>query len=151
MNLKQYKNITEKDKVQQPLLKNCLIAFFSGGFLGLIGQGLIDLYTNVLFLSEDETKALMSISVVFIASLLTLIGVYKKIGRVCGAGLFLPTTGFANSVVSSSIEARHEGFILGVGSRIFSLAGSVITYGIVSALFLLIIKFFLLLLGVNIW
>ena len=78
MNLKQYKNITEKDKVQQPLLKNCLIAFFSGGFLGLIGQGLIDLYTNVLFLSEDEAKALMSISVVFIASLLTLIGVYKN-------------------------------------------------------------------------
>ena len=113
MNLKKYKNITEKDKVQQPLLKNCLSAFFSGGFLGLIGQLLIDIYTNVLLLNEDEAKALMSISIVFLASLLTLIGVYKRVGRVCGAGLFLPTTGFANSVVSSSIEARHEGFFSG--------------------------------------
>lgn len=151
MNLKQYKNITEVDKVKQPLLKNGIIAFFSGGFLGLIGQVLIDIYQNVVMLDEDESRALMSITIVFIASILTLIGVYKNLGKVCGAGLFLPTTGFANSVVSSSIEARHEGFILGVGSRIFSLAGSVITYGIVSAVILIIIKFLLLLIGVNLW
>lgn len=150
MNLKTYKNITEIDKIKQPVLKNCLIGFFSGGFLGLIGQGLIDFYTYTLSLSEDEAKALMSLTIIFVASLLTLIGVYKKVGRVCGAGLFLPTTGFANSVVSSAIEARQEGFILGVGSNIFSLAGSVITYGVVSAVFLVIIKFLLMLVGVNI-
>lgn len=150
MNLKTYKNITEIDKIKQPVLKNCLISFFSGGFLGLIGQGLIDFYTYTLSLSEDEAKALMSLTIIFVASLLTLIGVYKKVGRVCGAGLFLPTTGFANSVVSSAIEARQEGFILGVGSNIFSLAGSVITYGVVSAVFLVIIKFLLMLVGVNI-
>ncbi len=147
MNLKIYKEITEKDKIKQPLLKNSIIAFFSGGFLGLFGQFLIDVY-QLLNLDIDEAKALMSITVIFIASMLTLFGIYKKIGRICGAGLFLPTTGFANSIVSSSIEGRYEGFVLGVGSQIFSLAGSVITYGVVSAFILLIIKFFLMFIGV---
>lgn len=147
MNLKIYKEITEKDKIKQPLLKNSIIAFFSGGFLGLFGQFLIDVY-QLLNLDIDEAKALMSITVIFIASMLTLFGIYKKIGRICGAGLFLPTTGFANSIVSSSIEGRYEGFVLGVGSQIFSLAGSVITYGVVSAFVLLIIKFFLMFIGV---
>lgn len=149
MNLKIFNEVVEKDKKKEPVLKDSLIAFFSGGIIGVISQGLIDIYKNYLFLTDEEAGALMSMSIIFVASLLTLIGVYKKIGKVCGSGLFLPTTGFSNSIVSASIEGRHEGFILGVGSQIFALAGSVITYGVCSAVILLIIRFILVFVGVS--
>lgn len=149
MNLKLFKEVVINKKKKEPVVKDSLIAFFSGGILGVIGQGLIDFNKNYLYLNDDEASAFMSIIVIFIASLLTLFGVYKKLGKVCGSGLFLPTTGFSNSIVSASMEGRHEGFVLGVGSQIFALAGSVITYGVSSAVILLIIRFFLVLIGVN--
>lgn len=149
MNLKKYKKIVKDDQKSEPLLKDCLFAFLGGGLLGIIGQGLIDLYENVLHLSRSEASALMSMTIVFLASIFTLIGIYKHMGKILGAGLFLPTTGFANSIVSSAMEGRHEGFIIGVGGQMFALAGAVITYGIASSAILLIIKFFLMLFGVE--
>lgn len=145
MNLKKYHEIAKENEKKEPLLLDSILAFFSGGIIGLISQGLIDLYQKLLNLDFDHASALMSISIVFVTSLLTLFGLYKYLGRICGAGLFLPTTGFANSITSSCIEARHEGFILGIGSQMFSLAGSVITYGVVFSFLFLIIKFFMVL------
>lgn len=150
MNIKKYQKIVKDDQKQEPIVKDCLFAFLGGGILGLIGQGLIDLYENVLKLSEIESAALMSMTIVFLSSLFTLIGIYKHLGKVFGAGLFLPTTGFANSITASAIEGRHEGFIIGVGGQMFALAGAVITYGIASSVILLIIKFFLMMCGVEI-
>ena len=151
MNIKKYQEIVKNNHKEEPIFKDCFFAFLSGGIIGLIGQGLYDLYCNVLSLETDEAMALMSMSIVFVSSLFTLLGWYKKLGRICGAGLLLPTTGFANSLTSSAIEGRHEGFILGVGSQMFSLAGSVITYGIGSSVLFLIINFIFRLFGVNLW
>ncbi len=148
MNLKKYEKAVQDQKKSEPIVKDVALAFLGGGAMGLIAQGLIDLYHNVAKLTMKESMALMAMTVVFVTSLLTLIGWYKKIGRIFGAGLFLPTTGFANSVVSSSIEGRHEGFIIGVGGQIFALAGSVITYGVSFSALFLIIKYFLILWGI---
>ena len=143
MKIKDYKKIVEKNKKQENVIKDCLLAFISGGVFGVIGQGLIDLYCNVLGLNNDESRALTSITIVFITAFLTLIKIYKKIGKHLGAGLFVPISGFANSSCCASIEGRYEGFVGGLGSNIFSLAGSVITFGVSSSLVMLIIKFFM--------
>ena len=148
MDIEKYYKVVNSNQKKEPWIKDSLIAFFSGGIMGILGQGFIDLYQKVLSLDLKEASALMSMSVVFITSLLTLLGLYKHLGKICGAGLFVPTTGFANSITSSAIEARSEGFILGIGGNIFALAGTVITYGVVSSIIFLIIRFFLMLGGV---
>ena len=148
MDIEKYYKVVNSNQKKEPWIKDSLIAFFSGGIMGILGQGFIDLYQKVLSLDLKEASALMSMSVVFITSLLTLLGLYKHLGKICGAGLFVPTTGFANSITSSAIEARSEGFILGIGGNIFGLAGSVITYGVVCSIIFLIIRFFLMLGGV---
>ena len=141
MNLDNFYKAIEKNKVEQPWLKNSLLAFISGGLLGVLNQGLFDFYKLVLHLDKIEALSLSTITIVFVASIFTLVGFYKKLGKVFGAGLFIPTTGFANSITSSAIEGRDEGLILGVGSKMFSLAGAVITYGVVSSILFLVIKF----------
>lgn len=150
MRLEKYKKIVKNNEKKEKYLRNSLLAFLGGGTLGVIAQSLIDLYYNVLNFKKDESFALMSITIVFITSILTLFGVYKKVGKIFGAGLFVPTTGFANSLTSASIEGRYEGFILGVGSKAFSLAGSVIFYGISFSIIFLIISQILIFFGVNI-
>lgn len=149
MNLKKYEKAVRDQKKSEPVVKDVALAFLGGGTMGLIAQGLIDLYHNIAKLSVKESMALTAMTVVFVTSLLTLIGWYKKIGRIFGAGLFLPTTGFANSVVSSSIEGRHEGFVIGVGGQIFALAGAVITYGVSFSALFLIVRYFLILWGIG--
>ncbi len=149
MNFFQYQKAVENNQKKEPLIKDCLLAFLCGGVLGITSEALISLYS--LFLNKLEAIALTSMTIVFITSLLTLLGIYKKIGKIFGAGLFIPTTGFANSITSASMEGRHEGFVLGIGSNIFSLAGSVITYGVVFSLIFLIIRFILVCLGVWTW
>lgn len=149
MNLEKYRKAVAKNQKKEPWIRDCLFAFVSGGIMGLIGQGLMDLYEQGLHLTTAEAAALMAMTVVFLTSLLTLFGIYKHLGKICGAGLFLPTTGFANSITSSSMEGRDEGFVVGIGGQMFALAGSVITYGIVSSAALLIVRFFLMLWGVE--
>ena len=150
MRLEKYKKIVKNNEKKEKYFKNSVLAFLGGGMLGFIAQSLIDLYYYVLNFKKDESFALMSITIVFITSILTLFGVYKKGGKIFGAGLFIPTTGFANSLTSASIEGRYEGFILGIGSKAFSLAGSVIFYGISSAIIFLIFTQVLMFFGVNI-
>ena len=87
-------------------------------------------------------------STILITSILTILGVYKKLANIFKAGLFVPTSGFANSVTSSAIEGKDEGLIIGVGSKIFALAGAVITYGIVISTLFLLIYYVLTLFGV---
>ena len=141
MKKENFYKVVEVNKIEQPWLKNAIIAFLSGGIVGILNQGFIDFNMTVLNLTIQEASALSSIFIVFIASLLTLLGLYKHLGKLCGAGLFIPTTGFANSITSSAIEGRDEGYILGIGGQIFALAGSVITYAIVASIVFLLIKF----------
>ena len=114
-------------------LRGCFRAFWVGGFICCIGQAL-NLLGERLQLSETEAPMFTSVILIFLGTTLTGIGIYDKIGRYAGCGTIVPITGFANSVAAPAIEFRREGVILGIGARIFQLAGPVLTYGIVSSM-----------------
>ena len=114
-------------------LRGCLRAFWVGGIICCIGQAL-NLLGDSLNLSEAEAPMFTSVILIFLGTTLTGIGIYDKIGRYAGCGTIVPITGFANSVAAPAIEFRREGIILGIGARIFQLAGPVLTYGIVSSM-----------------
>lgn len=118
-------------------------AFVIGGIICCIGQGLTDLYSHAGF--DDKTAfAWTSITLVFLSALLTGLGLYEKIAKHGGAGTLVPITGFANAVASPALEFKAEGFVLGVGAKIFAIAGPVILYGTAaSVLYGLIYYFFL--------
>ena len=101
--------------------------------MGIIGQGLLTMYQQLLGLDAKAAAGPMVITVVFVTALLTGLGIYDKLVQKCGAGLFIPISGFANSLTSCAMEGRSEGPIYGIGSTMFKLAGSVLTYGIAAA------------------
>ena len=129
---KTYQKYVASHAPKSPILKDCAWAFFVGGGICCIGQGLLDIYGNLLGLSEKDAGTLCSITLVFVAAFLTGIGIFDNIARHAGAGTLVPITGFANAVVSPAIDSKAEGFILGVGSKIFTVAGPVLLYGIFS-------------------
>ena len=129
---KQYKKYAAAHAPRSPILKNCLYAFFVGGAICALGQGLSDLYSEVFGLVASDAATLSSITLIFISVSLTAIGVFDKIARKAGAGTLVPITGFANSVASPAIDSRAEGYILGVGAKIFTVAGPVLLYGTLS-------------------
>ena len=122
-----FKALKKRHAPASPLFKNIILAFLSGGFICAIGQGLFFIFTS-LNVSEKTSYSLVTLSFIFLSSLLTALGVFDCIARHTGAGTLLPVTGFANSVTSSAIDARSEGLISGVGVKIFSVAGPVILY-----------------------
>ena len=124
-----YKKYAEAMSPPSPLLKNCIRSFVVGGFVCSIGQGLLDLYGRVLNMNEKDAGILCSVTLVFIAATLTGIGIFDNIARWAGAGTLVPITGFANSVASAAIDSRSEGLVLGVGAKIFTVAGPVLLYG----------------------
>ena len=130
------KEFTPKSKV----LKNCSFAFLSGGIICLFGELLANLF---IYLGANEKNAylLVTCSLILIAALLTGLGIFDKAARYAGAGTLVPVTGFANAVVSPAIDTRSEGFILGVGAKIFTVAGPVILYAIISGTLLGIIYY----------
>jgi stage V sporulation protein AC len=130
---KRYAEMVDKLSPKPPYLRNAALAFLFGGLVSVIGQLLTDFYRLVFNMSLQEAGSPASATVIFIASLLTGLGVFDKIARYAGAGLSVPVTGFANSMVSSALEFKREGLVLGVGSKMFILAGSVITFGVVTA------------------
>ena len=116
---------------RSPIVKNCLAAFWTGGLICVAGQLISTLYGH-LGASAAEASTLTSVSVIFAAALLTGIGVFDRIARYAGAGTLVPVTGFANSVVSPAIDNRAEGLVLGMGEKIFSVAGPVLLYATLS-------------------
>ena len=98
----------------------------------MLGQGLKTVYTQVCGMNAEDAATLTSVSLVFLAALLSGLGIFDKIAKVAGAGTLVPITGFANAVVSPAIDCRAEGVILGVGTKIFTVAGPVLLYGIFS-------------------
>ena len=114
-------------------LRGCFRAFWVGGTICCIGQAL-NMLGDAMQLSEAEAPMFTSVVLIFLGTTLTGIGIYDKIGRYAGCGTIVPITGFANSVAAPAIEFRREGIILGIGARIFQLAGPVLVYGIVSSM-----------------
>ena len=128
MNEKEYTEYVEKRAKKSPILKNCCFAFLFGGGICTLGQGFFYLYTY-LGLEEIDARTLVSITLIFIASLLTGLGVFDNIAKIAGAGTLVPITGFSNAITSQAIDTKSEGYILGVGAKIFTIAGPVILYG----------------------
>ncbi len=129
MNKKTYKRYADARAPKSPIAKNCLRAFLVGGLICCIGQGLILLYTKVCGLPKDDAGTLEAATLVAIAAILTGLGLFDRIAKFAGAGTLVPITGFANAVVSPAIDSHAEGLILGVGAKIFSVAGPVLLYG----------------------
>ena len=125
-----YKELINRHAPSSPILKNCIFAFFTGGFICFLSE-LFSIFLSNFF---DEKKAYIftTLFVIVVASFLTAAGVFDKIARVSGGGTLVPVTGFSNSVTSVAIDSRSEGFILGVGSKIFTVAGPVILYATAS-------------------
>lgn len=129
---KTYKKYAQAHAPKSPIVKNCIKAFIFGGIICAIGQGFLEIYGQVLGLVKDDAAALTSVTLIFIAILLTAIGVFDRIAKHAGAGTLVPITGFANAVASPAIDAHSEGLILGVGAKIFTVAGPVLLYGTVA-------------------
>ena len=132
MNKEQYKKYVSGHAKRSPLLKNCCFAFIIGGFICLLGELLTLLYRSLSFIPSSQAPTLTSITLIFLSVLLTGLGVYDKIAKVAGAGTLLPITGFANAVSSPAIDSKSEGFVLGIGVKIFTVAGPVLLYGTLS-------------------
>lgn len=116
--------------------KNAVVAFFVGGLIGLLGQIIVTIFQNSFGMEVMASYSWLCVLVIFLASLATALGFFDNWVSKCRAGLFLPTTGFAHSVTSAALDYRKDGFITGIGSSVFKLAGSVILYGILSGFFL---------------
>ncbi|MBQ3017860.1 MAG: stage V sporulation protein AC [Clostridia bacterium] len=141
MNEKEYGEYVEKRAKKSPIIKNCVFAFLIGGAICTLGQGFFHLYTH-FGMEETDARTLVSITLIFLASLLTGLGVFDNIARIAGAGTLVPITGFSNAVSSQAIDTKSEGYILGVGAKIFTIAGPVILYGTVSGAIYGVIYYF---------
>lgn len=126
----EYIKLAKKKAPKSKLLADVIKAFLVGGAICTLGEAISTLYTDVLLLPEDAAAAWTSMSMIFLGSLLTALGVYDKIGRFAGAGSIVPITGFANSIVSPAMEFKSEGLVLGMAAKMFSVAGPVLVYGI---------------------
>ena len=133
-NKEEYKKYVDKKSPKPTYLKNCILAFLVGGLICCIGQGIHDFYTGVIQLDKLSADTSTSMTLIFLGSLLTGLGVYDLIGKRAGAGSIIPITGFANSIVSPAMEFKKEGFVIGVGSNLFKIGGPVLVYGISSSI-----------------
>ena len=126
-----YKKYAAARAKKSPILKNCVCAFLVGGGICSAAQGLRTLYQS-WGASEENSGTLVSVTLIFITALLTSLGIFDRIAKYAGAGTLVPITGFANAVAAPAIDTKGEGFVLGVGTKILSIAGPVILYGTAS-------------------
>lgn len=147
--------MTDKDKQQQdyqkrvenvspksPIVADCIRAFIVGGIICIIGQAITN-FCKSMGAGVEDAATYTSVTLVVLASLLTGLGLYEKIGKFAGAGSIVPITGFSNSVTSPALEFKKEGFILGLGAKIFIVAGPVILYGVLTSVVVGIIYYFM--------
>lgn len=129
MTEKEYGKLVEEISPKSPIGKDCLGAFVVGGIICAIGQFFINYYTK-LGLDKDDAGMAASMTLVVISAILTGLSLYDNIAKFAGAGTLVPITGFANSIAAPAVEFKTEGFILGVGAKMFTIAGPVIVYGV---------------------
>ena len=132
MTPKEYQDYVAQKAKKSPIVKDTLLAFFIGGAICALGQGIQALWTAA-GLDKEAAGTATSVSLVFLSILLTGLNLYNTIGRFGGAGTLVPITGFANAVSAPAIDFRAEGFITGVGAKMFVVAGPVIVYGTVAS------------------
>ena len=133
MEKSKYAKIVKKNTHREKIILNPIIAFLVGGFMGLLGQGLIDFYSYIFSISTKDASVFMIVTLIFVGCLLTCLGFFDKLVQFAKCGLIIPITGFAHAMMSATLEYRKEGMITGIGANMFKLAGSVIVFGVVSA------------------
>ena len=126
---KEYQDYVDKKSPNSPLFKNCFNAFWVGGLICSIGQIILDVCKSNN-LSVETSGTIASIVLIALSAFLTGLNIFNKIGKFAGAGSLVPITGFANSIVSPAMEYKSEGYVMGVGSKMFTVAGPVLVYGI---------------------
>ena len=129
MTEREYGKLVKEMSPRSPMWKDCLAAFLIGGLICMLGQILIHWYTT-LGLEKEAAGTAASMSLVVLSALLTGLSLYDDIAKYAGAGTLVPITGFANSIAAPAVEFKTEGFILGVGAKMFTIAGPVIVYGV---------------------
>jgi len=129
----QYQELAKKREPRRPVLKNCLRAFVSGGTICLVGQAIQQMFIHWGGFPKEKASNPTVAVLILISVILTSLGVYDKFAQWAGAGSAVPVTGFANSMASAAMEHRSEGVVLGIGGKMFKLAGPVIVFGTVAA------------------
>ena len=125
----EYSKYVDKKSPNSPIIKNCFNAFWVGGLICTIGQ-LIKDFCIFKGLDDVSSSTVVSIVLIGVAAILTGLNIFNKIGKFAGAGSLVPITGFANSIVSPAIEYKSEGYVMGVGGKMFTVAGPVLVFGI---------------------
>ena len=130
---KEYQEYVNKKSPNSPIWKNCLNSFLVGGLICSIGQIIMEI-CKYRELDNEISAAITSIILIFLSAFLTALNLFNKIGKFAGAGSLVPITGFANSIVSPAMEYKSEGYVMGVGAKMFTVAGPVLVYGISSSI-----------------
>lgn len=129
----EYKKWSQQQAPRTKNTKNLLLAFLVGGMICTVGQLILNLLLGT-GMSKEDASAVTTLTMIFLGAFLTGINVYDNIGRIGGAGAAIPVTGFANSIVSPAMEYKKEGYVMGVGAKMFLIAGPVLVYGIVTSI-----------------
>jgi stage V sporulation protein AC len=140
---KVYDKIVKKYKPKEKYMANGLIAFISGGLMGILGQFLMEFYAYIFNIPTKEASTFMIITLIFVGCLFTCLGFFDNWVKKCGAGLIVPITGFAHAMMSAALDYRKEGMVNGLGANMFKLAGSVIVFGVASAYIFGLLRFIL--------
>ena len=141
MNKERYKEITSKIVPQEDKVKNGIVAFLVGGFIGLLGEIIVFVLENNFNVAHKDATSIMIVMLIFIASLCTALGFFDDLVSKAKAGLIVPITGFAHAMTSAMLDYKKEGLITGIGANAFKLTGSVILYGVVSAYIFGIVRY----------
>jgi len=129
----EYNQMTKYASPPSKVLKNCLFAFLVGGLICVIGQVLADLF-YLANLSKEDSALASTITLVALSAITTALKIYDNLAKYGGAGTLVPITGFANAIVSPAMEFKGEGYIIGIGGKLFTIAGPVLVYGIAASL-----------------
>jgi len=135
---KEYQDYVDKKSPNSPIFKNCFNAFWVGGLICSLGQIILEL-CKYFGLETQMSNTIVSIVLIFLSAFLTGLNLFNKIGKFAGAGSLVPITGFANSIVSPAMEYKSEGYVMGVGAKMFTVAGPVLVFGISASILLGII------------
>ena len=136
-----YQKLVNNKTPNSPIIKNCFNSFWVGGLICSIGQLIME-FCKYQGLDIEISSSIVSVSLIFLSAFLTALNIFNKIGKFAGAGSLIPITGFANSIVSPAMEYKSEGYVMGVGAKMFTVAGPVLVYGISTSIIVGIIYLF---------
>lgn len=137
--IEEYDALVQEIKPKRPLLRDCIWAFVVGGLICVLAQAIQNYLVSIGFTIQSASSA-TAVIMIFLAAFTTGLGIYDELGKRAGAGSIVPITGFANAIVASAMEYKREGYVFGVGARIFSVAGPTLVFGFVIAMLIGLIK-----------